>query len=134
VRLAWSPVGCCPRSWRWRRPDPRLAQASIERRVLSAALLVTLARFTVSTIVPEHPCVWKCHARRPLIAAQPPRARRFQPGRLSQEALAERAGLHWTYISGIERGKRNPGLNTLGLLAEALRVPLSDLLTNLKAL
>lgn len=50
---------------------------------------------------------------------------------ISQEQLAERAGLHWTYVSGIERGRRNPGLNTLGRLAKALRVSLADLLTGL---
>lgn len=39
---------------------------------------------------------------------------------LSQEALAEKAGLHWTFVSGVERGVRNPGLNTIARLAEAL--------------
>ena len=43
--------------------------------------------------------------------------------KLSQEQLAERADLHWTYISGIERGVRNPGLNTLGRLCQALHPP-----------
>jgi transcriptional regulator with XRE-family HTH domain len=51
---------------------------------------------------------------------------------LSQEQLAERADLHWTYISGIERGRRNPGLNILGRLACALDVPLPKLVSNLK--
>jgi len=51
---------------------------------------------------------------------------------LSQEQLAERAGLHWTYVSGIERGTRNPGLNTLGRLSRALDVPLSRLLVTLR--
>lgn len=52
--------------------------------------------------------------------------------RLSQEQLAERADLHWTYISGIERGKRNPGLNILARLARALRVSLPALVTELR--
>jgi transcriptional regulator with XRE-family HTH domain len=51
--------------------------------------------------------------------------------RLSQEDLAERAGLHWTYVSGIERGRRNPGLNTLGVLAKALDLSISELLRGL---
>ena len=51
---------------------------------------------------------------------------------LSQEQVAERADLHWTYISGIERGRRNPGLNTMGGLAEALGVSLSALVLDLK--
>lgn len=50
---------------------------------------------------------------------------------LSQEQLAEAAQLHWTYVSGIERGKRNPGLNTLGRLARALGITLSKLLSGI---
>jgi len=51
---------------------------------------------------------------------------------LSQERLAERAGLHFTYISGIERGRRNPGLNILARLAKALTVSLPVLVSNLR--
>jgi len=47
--------------------------------------------------------------------------------KLSQEELAHRAGLHWTYVGGIERGERNPSLVNIGRLAEALGVPLADL-------
>jgi transcriptional regulator with XRE-family HTH domain len=52
---------------------------------------------------------------------------------LSQEQLAERAELHWTYVSGIERGKRNPGLNILGRLSRALDISLPQLVTGLKS-
>lgn len=45
---------------------------------------------------------------------------------MSQEAVAERAGLHCTFVSGVERGVRNPGLNTIGRLAEALGWTLSQ--------
>jgi transcriptional regulator with XRE-family HTH domain len=42
----------------------------------------------------------------------------------SQAQLAERADLDLTYISGIERGRRNPALNSLARLAKALSVTL----------
>jgi transcriptional regulator with XRE-family HTH domain len=45
----------------------------------------------------------------------------------TQETLAERAGKHWTYIGGIERGARNPTLVVIEALARALDVPIGDL-------
>jgi DNA-binding XRE family transcriptional regulator len=39
---------------------------------------------------------------------------------LSQESLAERADMHWTYISGIERAKYNLSLSSLVRIAKAL--------------
>lgn len=46
---------------------------------------------------------------------------------LSQEALADLAGLHRTYVSSIERGQRNVGLDNVIRLAAALDVPPSAL-------
>lgn len=47
--------------------------------------------------------------------------------RLSQEDLADRAGLDRTYVSGIERGKRNPSLRILQKVADALGADLDVL-------
>lgn len=60
------------------------------------------------------------------------RALRTEKG-LSQEQLAERADVHWTYISGIERGQRSPTLNVLGRLATALQTPLPDLVSDISS-
>jgi transcriptional regulator with XRE-family HTH domain len=46
----------------------------------------------------------------------------------SQEVLAEEAGLHPTYIGGIERGERNPSLINLVRLAKGLSLSLPELL------
>ncbi|MEJ1161176.1 helix-turn-helix transcriptional regulator [Prosthecomicrobium sp. N25] len=48
---------------------------------------------------------------------------------LSQEALADEAKIDRTYISGIERGKRNPSVDLLARLAEALKTTPAALLT-----
>ena len=46
---------------------------------------------------------------------------------VTQEDLAHRAGIHVTYLSGIERGVRNPSLKNICALAVALEVPVSEL-------
>jgi transcriptional regulator with XRE-family HTH domain len=46
---------------------------------------------------------------------------------ISQEELAFRAGLHRTYISGVERGARNASLQTISKLAKALDISLSEM-------
>lgn len=47
---------------------------------------------------------------------------------LSQEQLGFRAGLHATYVSGVERGRRNVSLVNVGKLAGALDLLPSELL------
>lgn len=46
---------------------------------------------------------------------------------LSQEAFADRCGLDRTYMSGIERGKRNVSLRNIDILAKALDLSVSEL-------
>lgn len=46
---------------------------------------------------------------------------------LSQEQLADLARMDRTYVSGIERGKRNVGVENIARLASALGVEPSEL-------
>lgn len=50
-----------------------------------------------------------------------------QKSGLSQEEVAHTAGIHVTYLSGIERGKRNPSLRNIRRIAHALGVPVAEL-------
>ena len=54
------------------------------------------------------------------------RNRRLAIG-FSQEAFAGRCGLDRTYISGIERGKRNVSLRNIEVIAKALGASISEL-------
>ena len=53
--------------------------------------------------------------------------RRREARELTQEKLAEKAGLDPTYISGIERGLRNPGIKNVAKLAKALGFSTAEL-------
>jgi len=46
---------------------------------------------------------------------------------LTQEDLAEKAGIHRTYLSDVERGTRNLSLVNIERLAAALRMKMSEL-------
>lgn len=61
------------------------------------------------------------------------RDRRQELG-LSQEALAQKAGINRTYIGSLETGQRNPSLENLCHLAVALGVPLAELVEGLDQL
>ena len=51
-----------------------------------------------------------------------------QQAGLSQEAFAHKCGLDRTYISGIERGKRNVALRNIGTLAKTLGLSIAKLM------
>lgn len=59
------------------------------------------------------------------------RARRRELA-LSQEALADRSELHWTYFGQVERGQVNISLHNILKVAEALEVDPGELLAGLK--
>ncbi len=59
--------------------------------------------------------------------------RRREARELTQEKLAERADLDPTYISGIERGLRNPGIKNVAKLAKALGFSTAELLKGVDA-
>lgn len=55
------------------------------------------------------------------------KSRRLKLG-LSQEDLADRAGLHRTYIGSVERGERNISLQNILSISKALKTSPSRLL------
>lgn len=52
---------------------------------------------------------------------------------ITQEELAEKADLDQTYISGIERGIRNPGVKNAARIAKALGLTTSKLMEGVDA-
>jgi transcriptional regulator with XRE-family HTH domain len=56
-----------------------------------------------------------------------------QKAGLSQEALADKAGLHRTYISLLERNLKSPTLDTLFRICEALGISTANLVKRVEA-
>jgi transcriptional regulator with XRE-family HTH domain len=54
--------------------------------------------------------------------------------KLSRAALAEKSGLHQTYIGLLERGDRSPNLDTAKAIAKALGFSLGKLITEAEQL
>lgn len=52
---------------------------------------------------------------------------------ISQEELGLRANLDRTYISGVERGVRNPSITAVASLASGLGITIANLLDGLEA-
>lgn len=68
-------------------------------------------------------------AAHPLLRKVGERIRQLRAEReLSQEELADRAGLDRSYMSGIERGVRNTSVLKLAAIARSLDVPARELL------
>lgn len=59
------------------------------------------------------------------------RERRHALG-LSQEALAERCGVHWTFLGQVERGQRNLSLHNILKICRGLGVDPGELVTGLE--
>ena len=49
---------------------------------------------------------------------------------LTQEELADRCGVHRTYIGAVERGEKSPTLNTVEKIAEGLGVKIKEFFTD----
>ena len=65
-----------------------------------------------------------------VVAAFGEAVRRLRTGSdMSQETLAERAGLHRTYVGSVERGERNLSLVNIHRLAAGLGVDVPSLMT-----
>jgi transcriptional regulator with XRE-family HTH domain len=69
---------------------------------------------------------------RHLLLGRSIRGQRKQRG-ISQEKLAELADVHRTYLGGVERGERNPSFSSLLRVADALNVPLAELVAPVDA-
>jgi transcriptional regulator with XRE-family HTH domain len=71
--------------------------------------------------------------KRSLVTRFPEVLRELRQARgISQEELAERAGLHRTYISQIERGIKIPTLRSLEQIAVALNTSVSTIVKRME--
>lgn len=86
---------------------------------MHAATLVTVMASQASDNFPQH-------------FGEAVRAAREALG-ISQEELAARSKLHRTYVAGVERGIRNPSLNSIMKIAIGLGLPASALFRRMES-
>ena len=51
---------------------------------------------------------------------------------MSQEKLAERSKIHFTYLNDIEMGRRNPTLKTINKISQGLKIPMWEMLMEME--
>lgn len=52
---------------------------------------------------------------------------------MNLQTLATASGLHWTYLSGIERGRRNPSLRVVVAIAGSFELSTAELVRRAEA-
>jgi transcriptional regulator with XRE-family HTH domain len=97
-----------------------------EKNFSGASLIVCCAARGLCDILWQNILVRDANSKKPF--GMSVRAWRNRLG-ISQEELAERAGLHRTYICDVERGARNVSLGSIEKLARALEVSVPALLS-----
>ena len=142
-------AGCCPPCCPNSRLRNSLAKKStanefaieIERRELVDQLVAGVERAAVArtpllvVAPPSQGKSWACHQLNATLAANGLALREARIDRgLSQEGLASLCGLDRTYVSGIERGERNPSLTNLLRLVGALETTMSAIAARAEAL
>ena len=92
-------------------------------------MLIVVCRTIVSTVL-QSPLFDSAYMPSKILIkfGQKVRAERQKQG-LSQEELAEKAGVHRTYIGMIERGEKNITLLNIEKIAKALNIPLDKLMS-----
>jgi ribosome-binding protein aMBF1 (putative translation factor) len=86
-------------------------------------------RFRSNPILADRESWWEHHRLSDVAVRFGKRLREIREGTgISQEKLAELAGLHRTYVSSVERGLRNISIENIERLAVALAVSMRDLM------
>jgi len=111
---------------KWGRESAASLRAYLKGIEAATFRMTTISRSRAEPTSAEHASVRK----RPeaIVKALGKRIRQLRTDRgWSQEFLADQAGMHRTYMWGIEQGMRNPSVRHLVRVADALGIPIREL-------